>query len=488
MGLLGDAPNSDELDALMHNVGAWLALQSEETASTMARMQSAHLSLLASMDDVAETLKCDEQHPILTPSKSVEPHYERRSVDDADPLPATEPIQQTAPDADAKPTELAIVAGKPALTSSSSSPSREVNDTRPRTLPPTTPTKLHAVDITTDGVADTSKFSAIETVLAARRQRMTLQQREGSPQSGSGSGGAGVGGHSACDDGAPSPLAMASLDDVGDCDASATAAASSPSSSPAAISQNPLLLLRTALLRWRRRSGVPPIGEELSCHPTDVAMAAAAAPRIARAACLRRWAAGTRVASAREKSRRDAVLHTTRLGWKGWREATARAAQGKRDAATRDMVACDAAARSASTRALGTWRAHACKGDAVRCAAEAAATRTAHASRASGLRAWSQWMRRRAAWRRCVERRADAHGGAARQHLPCMRNFDARAIFVEEGSHGVATAYRRRRTLAVVLCAWFGVAVGATGTMAADVVGVGVWSDDVVADAETEVK
>ena len=83
-----------------------------------------------------------------------------------------------------------------------------------------------------------------------------------------------------------------------------------------AVSQNPLLLLDRAA-RWRRRSGVPPTARSF-VPSNDVAMAAVAAPRIARSVPAL-MAARDRVCA--RESRRDAVLHTTRLGWKGWREA-----------------------------------------------------------------------------------------------------------------------------------------------------------------------
>ena len=40
-----------------------------------------------------------------------------------------------------------------------------------------------------------------------------------------------------------------------------------------------------------------------------------------------------------------------------------------------------------------------------------------------------------------------------------MRTFDARATFLEEGSTGLANAWRRRRITAVVLCRWHQVAL-----------------------------
>ena len=80
---------------------------------------------------------------------------------------------------------------------------------------------------------------------------------------------------------------------------------------------------------------------------------------------------------------------------------------------------------------------------------------------AGAIHWWSAWLRRRAAWRRGVERRAAAHGGWTRQHLPCMRGFDGRAAFLEEGSSGTGAAPKTAEAAAsmVVGIAYFGFAL-----------------------------
>ncbi|KAL1527640.1 hypothetical protein AB1Y20_009026 [Prymnesium parvum] len=57
-------------------------------------------------------------------------------------------------------------------------------------------------------------------------------------------------------------------------------------------------------------------------------------------------------------------------------------------------------------------------------------------------------------WRRKVEERERERGGILRQHLPCMRRFDARAVFLEGGSKAMAEEYRSRRIRATHLYAW----------------------------------
>ena len=96
-----------------------------------------------------------------------------------------------------------------------------------------------------------------------------------------------------------------------------------------------------------------------------------------------------------------------------------------------------------------------------------AATRTAHASaRAACARGRMDAPPRGMAPLR--ERRRMPC--AARQHLPCMRTLTR--VILSRRAPRVVTAYCRRRTMAVSSA--LGSALGATGTMAADVVGVGV--------------
>ena len=73
-----------------------------------------------------------------------------------------------------------------------------------------------------------------------------------------------------------------------------------------------------------------------------------------------------------------------------------------------------------------------------------------------GLRRWRAWMRRRSVWKRQLERRAAAvDGGVAKLHVPACAG-SMKAVFPEEeGSLGVANAWKRRRSQAVVLCRWW---------------------------------
>ncbi len=107
--------------------------------------------------------------------------------------------------------------------------------------------------------------------------------------------------------------------------------------------------------------------------------------------------------------------------------------------------------------ALASWRSSAACYYHLAAARSAAAAAARRAQLVSGWDRWHAWLRLAARWRSRVERRAEALGGAARRHLPCMRGFEARAIFVEEGHAGVVAAYRRRRCLAVALCGWVAV-------------------------------
>lgn len=79
---------------------------------------------------------------------------------------------------------------------------------------------------------------------------------------------------------------------------------------------------------------------------------------------------------------------------------------------------------------------------------------TCHLNLRIGLRRWSAraLLLQARSWR--MQQCVSALGGPHRQHLRCMRSFDPRGIFVEEGSAVMADAYRCRRILAVHLCRW----------------------------------
>jgi uncharacterized membrane protein YbaN (DUF454 family) len=101
--------------------------------------------------------------------------------------------------------------------------------------------------------------------------------------------------------------------------------------------------------------------------------------------------------------------------------------------------------------------------------AVAATAQRAHAARqcrvaalAAAARKWRRRARARAAWRRELQLRM-TRWGILGVHLPCMAQFDARRLFLSEGNAVMATAYRRRRMLAVVMCAWWAVAVRPDG-------------------------
>ena len=110
-------------------------------------------------------------------------------------------------------------------------------------------------------------------------------------------------------------------------------------------------------------------------------------------------------------------------------------------------------------RAVRGWAACSAAARACCLASALGAVKARRAEHALALRRWKGWVLRRAAWRRRVVRRTEAAGGWAAVHLPAMKAFDARAVFVEEGASAMADAYRRRRTAAVVLCRWLSVVV-----------------------------
>ena len=110
-------------------------------------------------------------------------------------------------------------------------------------------------------------------------------------------------------------------------------------------------------------------------------------------------------------------------------------------------------------RAVRGWAACSAAARACCLASALGAVMARRGEHALALRRWKGWVLRRAAWRRRVVRRTEAAGGWAAVHLPAMKAFDARAVFVEEGASAMADAYRRRRTAAVVLCRWLSVVV-----------------------------
>ena len=115
--------------------------------------------------------------------------------------------------------------------------------------------------------------------------------------------------------------------------------------------------------------------------------------------------------------------------WVEWRE-------GARESLR--MEACAASLR----RAIRCWRALAAAGCALALAEEKTAARSRRADAHAALVTWRRWVRRTRHWARRWARRCDVAGGELVQHRVCMREFDARAVFVAEGSAAMAEAYR----------------------------------------------
>jgi hypothetical protein len=409
-GMESGVDANEEVSRLIGNVSAWLSLQSEESATLMAETQRAHLEIIAALKAATE-------------------HCELPIVDMGGV--ATRGEAQSPPHADAATVDTAAGAAfSSALRSVALSPATPPAPPAIKDTAITTPAA-----VTLAPAASRKPFTSIDTVLAARRRRLSIQgssspsrpitavalfERSSSPRAG------------AEPDGPTTPPSMAST----------------PSS---AASE----LVSEAFERWR-------IGVVSLCHPTDFAMAVAAAPRLARLAGWRRfrlrWSG--RAAGAIDRCR--ALQHALRHGWGLWRLHLA-AATSRRDAAALQRLATDEHARRASqAAAFHVWRRTALCCVSRREALAIVDERTRRSRCSRGVGVWRAWLRRRAAWRRSAQRRASALGGWTKHHLPCMRAFDGRAIFLEEGSLGLANAFRRRRIAAVVLCSWMAIAVGAS--------------------------
>ena len=270
----------------------------------------------------------------------------------------------------------------------------------------------------------TAAFSSINTVLAARHRRLNLQQ------------------------GSPPPPAP-------------TALAATPPSTP----QLPVCTRETthgkallnALTRWQHNAAWHVRGRLLASVGDAVHALLLSA--------VRRWsaAAHARIAEAtapwRRAAPRRATRHAMRIGWRRWC-AHCIHAHGHHQAVARAQAAADG--HLAFSRAWRAWRTWRCD-QLQRCTLLDVTDRVRELDACKqctvGLRRWRAWLRRRGKWRVQAERRASARGGVVMLHRPCMRLFDGRAIFVEEGSAAMADAYRRRRTLAVVLTRWWVAAV-----------------------------
>lgn len=215
--------------------------------------------------------------------------------------------------------------------------------------------------------------------------------------------------------------------------------------------------LRAGLSRWRRGASEAQLRR---FRALGTAAALDAAPRLALSAAVRRLVAWRRSSSAVHALLHRADAHALRTTWDCWRRRTEWVAS-QRAFLTRAMCSADWHLRLARLAAqLRAWSVVASSARGVAVAAGRLQRYAQRRQAAVAMHCWSAWLRRRAAWRRGVERRRAAHGGWTRQHLPCMRDFDGRAAFIEEGSSGLVKAYRRRRGAAVILCAWRALAVG----------------------------
>ena len=176
---------------------------------------------------------------------------------------------------------------------------------------------------------------------------------------------------------------------------------------------------------------------------------------------LRRWVAAgreraaeaTRLRVLRGRTRR-ARRSATSVGWKRWCTQLSCVTEARDKRTREDAAAKTHDAAHSTLKAWRVWRSRYVKDSALLAAAESSPWMLRAWRR--GLRRWRAWMRRRSAWKRQLERRAAAvDGGVAKLHVPCMRRLDTKAVFSEEGSLGVANAWKRRRSQAVVLCRWW---------------------------------
>ena len=194
----------------------------------------------------------------------------------------------------------------------------------------------------------------------------------------------------------------------------------------------------------------------------------AAARRISLRAALQRSAAASRNRIAARRLHQQAARASLQAEWRRCILRTrAGAAERARRAQQHTLGAC-LFSRAASLQCMQAWEHHAIAMRTMRDATSAIAARERRRQAGEAVSQWQAWLRRRAAWRRCALRRAIAHNGWLRFHLPCMRAFDGRAIFVEEGSAAMANAYRRRRVAAVIFCRWLVVASGGVTSTALD--------------------
>ena len=219
--------------------------------------------------------------------------------------------------------------------------------------------------------------------------------------------------------------------------------------SPAAR-QLRLVFVRHGLREWRATRRCTAAVTELL-----LSRGAAAAPALTKAAALRRLAHRSHEALAIEVNEAWALRAALRGHWRRLFAGGVRAASAHSCLRT----AVEHSRPALLRRAVRGWAACSAAARACCLATAAVAVVARRGEHALALRRWKGWVLRRAAWRRRVVRRTEAAGGWAAVHLPAMKAFDARAVFVEEGASAMADAYRRRRTSAVLLCRWLSVVV-----------------------------
>ncbi len=211
-----------------------------------------------------------------------------------------------------------------------------------------------------------------------------------------------------------------------------------------------LVFVRHGLQAWRAaRPGTAAIAALL------LARGATAAPALAKTAALRRLAQRSRESHAVDVNLVWALRAALSGHWCRLCTGVARAASAHECL----RKAVEHVRPAQLQGALRQWTAHTSAARACRLATAAVAEVAHRSQHAMAIRRWRGWVLRRAAWRRRVVRRTEATGGRVTLHLPAMKAFDARAVFIEEGATAMADAYRRRRTAAVVLCRWLCVVV-----------------------------
>ena len=391
------ASQLDRAQALAANVETWLTLQEDCTRSLMA-------TLSAQLSDLEESLQ--------TPA---------------------------AVDADAS----LVASPRPSGTTSSCVPYAAAAATTGPSTPPAN-CAIRSVGPTACVSSAAKEFPAIETVLAARQRRALLQNAASGATTEARSPPVPLA-LSACDSllspprprrAPPTPLVCSGGSDIG-------------LSPPAAALRR--LLVRPALAEWRE-ARPPTFDGAVASLLLD--RAAAVAPALALRAAHRSLVASCRASRQRGARRAQGRLLALGASWRQfllcWRDAVGwdeRRLTARQHACVRSLQ-----------HAVARWLWRTARARAQTLASTRVTETTRRLERARVVRLWRRWMQRRAAWERRLTRRAAAQGGWARLHLPCMRRFEPRAVFVEEGSAAMADAYRRRRMAAIALCTWLHVA------------------------------